>query len=198
MGLSINKNPVTATKLLRRPREFVWRDSFARAELYESTLGLFLCFANALFENAHGKVRLLFVDEKRRRKPNGILARTEYAKSLVESQVNDGIAQIRRFFLRALIADNFNADHQATSANVANDLNFFVQSARRPKRYSPMRLAFSRYWLSISSAVARAAAMQTGFPPNVVPWAPGFQFIMLAGANIAPAACRWRCLWRCR
>src|SRR6267143_1696224 len=40
-------------------------------------------------------------------------------------------------------------------------LKFFVQSAKRPKRYSPMRRAFSLYSLSIRSMVASAAARHT-------------------------------------
>ena len=43
------------------------------------------------------------------------------------------------------------------------------------------------YWLSIRSIVARAAAIQTGFPPKVVPCEPGFQFITLSGAMKAPS-----------
>src|SRR4029077_15207358 len=112
---SINKNPVAATKLLRRPQESESCDLLAlreRRESYSCALGFFLRFANALFESAHGEVGLLFVDEKRWRQPNGVIAGAKDAQALVESEVDDGIAQVRGFFLRALIANNFNADHQ--------------------------------------------------------------------------------------
>jgi len=48
-------------------------------------------------------------------------------------------------------------------------------------------MAFSLYSLSINSMVASAAAMHTGFPPNVVPCAPGFQRITLSLAMMAPS-----------
>src|SRR6267143_819387 len=50
-----------------------------------------------------------------------------------------------------------------------------------------MRRAFSMYSLSIRSMVTSAAAMHTGFPPNVVPCEPGFQRIALSLAMIAPS-----------
>src|SRR6266852_4693446 len=43
------------------------------------------------------------------------------------------------------------------------------------------------YSLSIRCMVASAAARHTGFPPNVVPCAPGFQRITLSLAIIAPS-----------
>ncbi len=50
-----------------------------------------------------------------------------------------------------------------------------------------MRWAFSLYSPSIRSIVASAAAKHTGFPPNVVPCAPGPQRITLSLAMIAPS-----------
>src|SRR5580704_14799512 len=120
----MDKNPVVATKLLRQPRDLLRFDLLA-SRARGSGLGFFLCFANAFFERAHGEVRLFFVDEQWWRQPNGVLARSEDAKSLVESEIDNDIAEIRGFFLRTLIADDFNADHQAAPANVADDLELF-------------------------------------------------------------------------
>src|SRR5271166_4322170 len=71
----------------------------------ESGLDFCFCFPNALFKCAHGKVGLLFVDEKWRREPDGIFTGAQDAQSLVEREIDDGIPQVRCFFLRALIPD---------------------------------------------------------------------------------------------
>src|SRR6266567_6867040 len=64
-----------------------------------SVLNGFFSFAEALFERANREVRLLFIDQQRRRHADGILARAENQQSFVERFADDRVAQVRGFFL---------------------------------------------------------------------------------------------------
>ena len=85
------------------------------------TLGLFLCFANAGFESATAKSACSSSIRSGGDKPNGIFARTKHAAVPCGKQVDDGIAQIRGFFLGALIRTISMPIIRPRAANVADD-----------------------------------------------------------------------------
>ncbi len=84
-------------------------------------LGFLFYFADAGFEGLQGEVSLFFVDYERRREADGVGAGTEDEQAFVEGEIDDGIAQVGGFFLGALVADDFDADHEAAAADIADD-----------------------------------------------------------------------------
>src|SRR5260370_6647686 len=82
-------------------------------------------FADAGFQGLQGEVGLFLVDQQRRREADRVGASAENEQAFVEGGVDDGIAQIGCFFLGALVADDFHADHQTPATDVAYDFEFF-------------------------------------------------------------------------
>src|SRR6266849_9618157 len=89
------------------------------------TLSLLFYFADAGFQGLQGEVGLLFVDDQRRGEADSVGAGAEDEQALVEGEVDDRAAQVGGFFLSALVADDFDADHETAAANVAHDFEFF-------------------------------------------------------------------------
>ena len=104
----------------------------------------------------------------------------------MKGHLDDPVAQLGRLLFGFLIAHEFDSDHQALAANVADDFVLRLrQSAVCFMMNSPMRAALAMYFSSSKPIVASEAAMQTGLPPNVEACAPGFQSITLPRAIIA-------------
>src|SRR6266850_2998835 len=121
--MEYKRNPAAAKPTFRQPRDTIF--SALLSELCVSALYFLLYFADALFERAHGKVRLLFVNHERRRKTERIFSRAEYEQALVERHIHNRVAQISCALLGPLIAHDFDANHQPASANVADNLELF-------------------------------------------------------------------------
>src|SRR5208283_2638715 len=77
---------------------------------------------DALFHNPDGAIGLFFVNDKRRRYADGILAGFQGEQTPVERADNHFVAQVRSFLLGGLVADDLHADHEAFAANVADNL----------------------------------------------------------------------------
>ena len=84
-----------------------------------------------------------------------------------------------------LVADKFDANHQAFAAHITDNLCFAGQSRICCRINSPICAAFAMYSCSSSAIVASDAAIATGLPPNVEACAPGFQVMMFAFAIVA-------------
>src|SRR6266568_1241122 len=117
----------TATKIPRLPSWTGTAAGFRKCaaflcELYSSALHLLFGLPNALFQSPHGKVRLLLVNQERRREPQRIFARAKHEQSLVKRTIDNRVTQVRSAFFCSLIAHKLNANHQAFAANVADDL----------------------------------------------------------------------------
>ena len=83
--------------------------------------------------------------------------------------------------LGVFVFDEFDADHEAASADIADQLEFLGPGGMRAACALPTSAALAqRSSCSMTSRVARAAAMQTGLPPKVEAWEPGIQSMMSA------------------
>ena len=75
-------------------------------------------------EGADGEIGLLFVNQKRRGEANSVDAGAENEEALVERGLDDAVAEVVGALFGFLVADDFDADHQAAAANIADDFVF--------------------------------------------------------------------------
>ena len=63
----------------------------------------------------------MLVDDERRREADGVFAAAEDEETALEGEVDDTIADERRGFAGSLVLDDLEADHEAASADIADD-----------------------------------------------------------------------------
>src|SRR5271163_4404262 len=78
-------------------------------------------FRDAGVHGADGELGLLFVDYERRAETQRGVAGAQYQQALVERHLHQAVAQVGGAFFGFLIADDFDADHQAFAADFADD-----------------------------------------------------------------------------
>ena len=105
---------------------------------------------------------------------------------MVERAIDDVIAEVGGFFFCFLVADNFDADHQAAAADVADDFEFVFPARGFLEDVIAKPACVFAVFRFDEFKGGQAAAMHTGLPPKVVPCEPGFQFITLSRAMMAP------------
>src|ERR1700689_4230742 len=74
---------------------------------------------NRLLQRVHGDVRFLFAYDERRRHANSAWPASQEQNAPLESKFNDAVAFGRAIFLRLLVLDDLNPNHQAAAANIA-------------------------------------------------------------------------------
>ena len=104
-----------------------------------------------------------------------------------EGQFDDAVTLLRAILFGLLILHDFDADHQPAASNIAHQ---FVLVASQPCASAcgcRLREILANLRFSITSSVASAAAMQTGFPPKVEACEPGIQSMISARHMVMPS-----------
>src|SRR6516164_8012146 len=89
--------------------------------------------ADTLFERLRRKVRLLLVNQERRRQAQRILAGTQHQQPFAESKFDNQVSQVPGAFFGTLIAYKLDADHQSLATDVSDDLELLGPTCRAPK-----------------------------------------------------------------